>query len=96
MAIEKSDGTTLITQAELSHRFIAAYGLSGKTVEVDLPTSGQGWLVAGSTDFSPVRRRRSTQAANNSSPAGERIEDLVEGDKIELDGCYEACNRDAG
>jgi predicted phage baseplate assembly protein len=91
VAIEKTDGTTIITQAELmTHRSIAAYGLSGKTVEVKLPETGQAWLPADSTDFAPVRSTQVYTGTELLTPADEPITEVVAGNEIELDDVYDS------
>jgi predicted phage baseplate assembly protein len=75
------------------HRSLAAYGLSGKTVQINLP-EGHEWLVlksnGSSDDFSVIRSTRvyagSERLELADAPVTENIgEDL----DIELDGLYE-------
>ncbi|MGA7180800.1 MAG: putative baseplate assembly protein [Thiobacillaceae bacterium] len=90
VAIEKSDGTTIVTQPEaIAHRSLAAYGLSGKTIQVDLPSSGPAWLDASSTDFTPVRTTQVYAGSESLTPADEPIDAVVAGDEIELDDVYD-------
>ncbi len=89
VAIEKSDGETIITQADFTHRSLAAYGLSGKTVEVDLPETATAWLGSGSRDFSPVRSTRVHAGSEKLELAEEPILDEVSGDEIELGDVYD-------
>ena len=88
VAIEKADGATIITQAELTHRSLAAYGLSGKTVQVDLPPATE-WIQTGATDFAPVRTTRVYTGSEKLDLAEEPIDDLVAGDEVELGEVYD-------
>lgn len=88
VAIEKADGSAIITQAELTHRSLAAYGLSGKTVQVVLPPATPEWVQTDSTDFEPVRTSRVYAGSEKLDLAEEPIDDLVAGDEIELGDVY--------
>jgi predicted phage baseplate assembly protein len=89
VAIEKADGETIITQAGYSHRSLAAYGLSGKTVEVDLPETATAWIDGSASDFSPVRTTRVYTGSESLQLAEEPIADAVAGDEIELGDVYD-------
>lgn len=89
VAIEKVDGETIITQADFTHRSLAAYGLSGKTVEVDLPETATEWIDGSSSDFSPARTTRVYTGSEKLDLAEEPIEDVVAADEIELGDVYD-------
>lgn len=89
VAIEKADGETIITQADYAHRSLAAYGLSGKTVEVDLPETATEWIDGSASDFSPVRTTRVYTGSEQLQLAEEPIEEEVSGDEIELGDVYD-------
>lgn len=89
VAIEKADGETVITQADFSHRSLAAYGLSGKTVEVDLPETATEWIDGSSSDFSPVRTTRVYTGSEQLDLAEEPIADMVSDAEIELGDVYD-------
>ncbi|MBI3431953.1 MAG: putative baseplate assembly protein [Hydrogenophilales bacterium] len=90
VAIEKVDGETIVTPPVLlTHRSLAAYGLSGKTVQVDLPDTATGWVDSGSSDFTPVRTTRVYAGSEQLDLAEEPITDMVAGDEIELGDVYD-------
>lgn len=89
VAIEKADGEPIITQADLTHRSLAAYGLSGKTVQVALPETAAEWVASDSTDFAPVRTTRVYAGSEKLDLADEPIEDVVAGSEIELGDVYD-------
>ena len=88
VAIEKTDAT-IITQGEVTHRSLVAYGLSGKTVRFDLPPASP-WITEKSTDFTPVRTTRVYAASENLPLADEPIRDVVAGAALELGDVYES------
>lgn len=83
IAIEKADGTQIVTKARLHHRSFTGYGLSGKTVQVDLP-DGAAWLADDDDDYSPVRRTQVHAGSELLELAEEPITDPVKGQQIEL------------
>ena len=89
VAIEKVDGETIITQADFTHRSLAAYGLSGKTVQIDLPETATEWVDGSSSDFSPVRTTRVYTGSEKLDLAEEPIEAVVDQDEIELGDVYD-------
>ena len=90
VAIEKADGEPIITQPGLlTHRSLAAYGLSGKTVQIDLPETAAEWVDSGSSDFTPVRTTRVYAGSEQLDLVDEPIEDVVAGNEIELGDVYD-------
>lgn len=90
VAIEKADGEPIITQPDLlTHRSLAAYGLSGKTVQIDLPETAAEWVDSGSSDFTPVRTTRVYAGSEQLDLVDEPIEDVVAGNEIELGDVYD-------
>ena len=89
VVIEKSDGTTILVDKadSLVHRSLAAYGMSGKTVQVNLPES-RGWIDEGDT-FATVRTTRVYAGSETLDLADEPMTDDIAGAEIELDGLYE-------
>jgi predicted phage baseplate assembly protein len=89
VAIEKSDGTTiLVDRADaLVHRSLAAYGMSGKTVQVNLPES-RSWIGA-DEPFATVRTTRVYTGSETLDLADEPMTDDIADAQIELDGLYE-------
>ncbi|MDH3287851.1 MAG: putative baseplate assembly protein [Betaproteobacteria bacterium] len=91
LVIEKRDGSTLIVNKAdgMVHQSLAAYGMSGKTVQVNLPASGK-W-IAGAPDepFATVRTTRIYAGSEKLELAEEPMTDDVAADKIELGDLYE-------
>jgi predicted phage baseplate assembly protein len=89
LVIEKRDVQALIVSRAdaLVHRSLAAYGMSGKTVQVNLPTSAP-WIGEADT-FATVRSTRVHAGSELLVLAEEPMTDDVAGDKIELDDLYE-------
>lgn len=88
--IEKADGSSIVAQPDnLTHRSLAAYGLSGKTVRLDLPAKA-AWLAADSTDFTPVRTAKVHAGSEKLTLADEPIEEGVAGSEIDLDDVYDS------
>ncbi len=89
--IEKSDGSTLIVnRAEgLIHRSLAAYGIGGKTVQVNLPASSKWIADAPDEPFATVRTTRVYTGAEKLELAEEPIAADVGTDQIELATLYE-------
>ena len=80
----------IITQPDLlTHRSLAAYGLSGKTVQMDLPETAAEWVDSGSSDFTPVRTTRVYAGSEQLDLAEEPIEDVVAENEIELGDVYD-------
>lgn len=92
IAIEKASGETIIVQdgvgTTVSHRSLAAYGLSGKTVKVTLP-KGSEWLGANDSSFGPVRTTRVFAGSEPLTLVEVPITEYLEGAEIELSDLYE-------
>jgi predicted phage baseplate assembly protein len=97
VVIEETDKTkktnkTIIVKAvdKLVHRSLMAYGLSGKTVQVDLP-AGAEWIAdAPEEPFSTVRNTRVFAGSEKLDLAEEPVTDEVAGSEIELGDLYAA------
>jgi predicted phage baseplate assembly protein len=89
VAIEKSDGTAILVDRadSLVHRSLAAYGMSGKTVQVNLPASGS-WIDE-REPFATVRTTRVYAGSETLDLADEPMTDDIATDRIELDDLYE-------
>lgn len=94
IVIEKSRGAPSIVPraTSLVHRSLAAYGLSGKTVQVNLP-AGKEWIVAATgTDpepFATVRTTRVFAGSEQLDLAEVPITEAVAGAEIELGALYD-------
>lgn len=89
VAIEKADGSSIVTQGELMHRSLAAYGLSGKTVEFKW-SGGASWFADAATEpFLTVRTTQVYAGSEQLTPADEPMTEVVEGGEIELDDVYD-------
>lgn len=91
IVIEKNDGTTIVADRvdALVHRSLAAYGLSGKTVQVNL-SEANAWIEpAPDEPFSAVRTTRVYAGSGKMELADEPMTDDIAGDTIELDDLYE-------
>jgi predicted phage baseplate assembly protein len=89
LAIEKQDGTTIVVEKadRIVHRSIAAYGMSGKTVQVSL-AADKSW-IADDELFATVRSTRVYAGSEKLDRADEPITDDIAGDEIELGDLYE-------
>lgn len=94
--IEETDKTkktnkTIIVKAadKLVHRSLVAYGLSGKTVQVDLP-AGAEWIAKKNEPFSTVRNTRVFAGSEKLELAEEPVTDEVAGSELELGDLYAA------
>lgn len=89
VVIEKQPGTPIVViKAGMVHRSLAAYGMSGKTVQVSLPT-GKGWIADKQDQFATVRNTRVFAGSEKLDLAEEPMTDDIAADKIELDDLYE-------
>lgn len=89
IAIEKPDGKHIVTTAQQQrHRSFAGYGLSGKTVQLDLPKEA-AWLAEDDDDFAPVRRTLVYGGSEALTLAEEPIPEPVQGAQIELGALVE-------
>lgn len=91
MVIETAGRTTIIVpRAEsIVSRSLAAYGLSGKTVQVTL-RQGQSWLQSAQTEtFATVRNTRVFAGSERLELADVPLTSPVAGAEIELDQLYE-------
>lgn len=91
VVIEKQDGTTIIVTRPdgMVHRSLAAYGMSGKTVQVSLPADKKWIADAPNEPFTTVRNARVYAGSEKLVLAEEPITDDVAGDRIELGDLYE-------
>jgi predicted phage baseplate assembly protein len=96
VVIEKSGSEPIIidTPAGIVHRSLAAYGLSGKTVQINLPAD-KAWLAgaSGNADepdepFSTVRNTRVFAGSEKLTLAEEPMTDDVADSEIELGDLY--------
>jgi predicted phage baseplate assembly protein len=82
-------GQVIVTNAAtIIHRSMTAYGLSGKTVELDLLPQ-DAWLATAEEPFATVRTTRVFAGSEKLELAEVPIADCVGGDEIELDGLYD-------
>jgi predicted phage baseplate assembly protein len=90
VVIEKQAASqVIVTQAaKMIHRSLTAYGLSGKTVELDLPAKGV-WLASAEEPFATVRTTRIFTGSEKLELAETPIPGCVGGGEIELDGLYD-------
>lgn len=82
--------TLVIDKADqIVHRSLAAYGLTGKTVKITLPTA-DSWLTDDyrPESFSTVRSTRVFAGSEALTLAEAPVTDDVKGDTIDLDGVY--------
>ena len=89
LVIEKPDKTLIVNaSSSLVHRSLAAYGLSGKTVQVNLPTGKEWFTDASKEPFSTVRNTRVFAGSDQLDLAQEPVTDDVAGSEIELGDLY--------
>jgi len=80
----------IVEKPAYTHRSLAAYGLSGKTVQLDF---GTAWFKNDSgayPDFSLVRTTKIYTGSEEFALAEMPISDDIKGAEIELDGLYDA------
>ncbi|WP_437674819.1 putative baseplate assembly protein [Sorangium sp. So ce131] len=90
IAIEKSGAAPIIVEpgrATLVRRSLAAYGLSGKTVQIKLPDHLR-WVLS-DDDFTPVRSTRIYAGSERLTLGDVPITEPVKGATIELADVYE-------
>ena len=91
IVIERNDGTTILAAKAdaIVHRSLAAYGLSGKTVQLNLSETN-AWIEAAPDEpFSTVRTTRVYAGSQKMELADEPMTNDIAGDTIELDDLYE-------
>jgi Baseplate J-like protein len=88
VVIEKQGETKVVDKvSSFLHRSLVAYGLSGKTIQINLPDA-EPWLVA-TDDFSVVRNTRVYSGSEKLELAEEPMADDITDNKIELGDLYE-------
>ncbi len=85
---QKQDQIVVTRSAAIIHRSLTAYGLSGKTVALDLPAGG-AWLASPEEPFATVRTTRVFAGSEKLELAEAPIPDCVGGGEIELGGLYD-------
>lgn len=91
IVIEKPGAQPIIVPAATSlvHRSLAAYGFSGKTVQVNLP-AGKEWFADAATEpFATVRKTRVLAGSAKLDLAEMPITDEVAGKELELGSLYD-------
>lgn len=83
IAIVKPGTAPIVTTAKVSQRSFAGYGLSGKSVQLDLPASA-AWIKDGSEPYATVRTTRVYAGSVALELAEEPITEPIKGDQIEL------------
>jgi predicted phage baseplate assembly protein len=82
-------GWRVIGHAQVVHRSLAAYGLTGKTVKVTLPDGDSWWTESyGTEPFSTVRSTRVFAGSEALTLAEAPVTDDVKDDTVDLDGVY--------
>ncbi|MDQ1393926.1 MAG: hypothetical protein QOF30_2903, partial [Acidimicrobiaceae bacterium] len=94
VVIEKATGAPIIVAAptQIIHRSLAAYGLTGKTVQIDLPDSLpwiKGDLATPAEPYSTVRTTRVFAGSESLALAEVPITADVGGGVVELDDVYQ-------
>lgn len=94
VAVVEAGREPIITQpTAFVHRSLYAYGMSGKTVEIDLPNSAPWFALDANSNPPPYAIVRTTRVYTGSEELalGQMpIAEDVAGSEIELDGLYEA------
>ena len=89
VVIDKGDGKPIITRAVMTHRSFVGYGLSGKTLRLDLPEKTPWFGDLASEPFATVRGTRVYGGGEALELAERPVADDVAGDRIELGDLYE-------